>query len=96
MTSPAMASSTSENAACAMTSDFWGRAERSRVERLAPRRASAGSECEEIHAGATPKMIPVISESTKAKARIGNDGDVSMGTKSEPRKAISRMARVPK
>ena len=43
-------------------SDFCGREARSLVERFTPRRASAGSECEVIHAGTMPKMSPVSND----------------------------------
>ncbi len=60
--------------------DFCESEERSRVLRLAPRRASAGSACEVSHAGAVPKSAPVISDRAKAKASTGSEGAASMGT----------------
>ena len=90
MSRPAYASSTSDNAACNTTSDFCGKVDRLPVERLAPRRISAGSKRAEIHAGATPNTTPVKSESKKAKPMTTSEGAVWMGTKFAPRKAISK------
>src|SRR5579862_2182417 len=81
-----MASNTSDSAPCAITSDFCGMADRSRVERFAPRKASAGSECEPIQAGATPKTIPVTNDSTNVNVqngqrRAGIDGNKTRAAK---------------
>src|SRR3954466_15107847 len=54
--------------------DFWGNDDRSRVVRFTPRRASAGSECEVIHAGTIPKTIPVSKEMPIANPITGSDG----------------------
>ena len=54
--------------------DLLRKEERSRVLRLAPRRASAGSACEANHAGAVPKSAPVTSDKAKAKAEHGQGG----------------------
>ena len=51
-----------------------------RTERLLPRRASTGSTCEVIQAGATPKSIPVSTETASVKSRTGQEGDASTGT----------------
>ena len=69
-----------ESATCSTTSDFRGSEERSRVDGPAPRRASAGSECVVIQAGATPKTTPVASESRKAKPSTDSEGVGLMGT----------------
>ena len=77
--SPALTSNTSESAAWKIISAFCGKDARSRVERFAPRSASAGSEWDVIHAGTMPNTIPVTSESRNAKPRIGGEGLACIG-----------------
>jgi hypothetical protein len=65
------------------------------VERAPLRRASAGFALDVIHAGATPKRMPVRSETPKAKASTTPEGLASMGTFCAPGKAMARSMRVP-
>src|SRR5512133_919809 len=92
---PAPINNTRDMAAWKMIRDFCGIEERSRVERLTPRKASAGSECEVIQAGTVPKMTPVIRESRNAKARTGIDGVGSTGNWVASGNASARIVRVP-
>jgi hypothetical protein len=78
------------------TNIFCGRVAPWVVERLAPRSASAGSACDVIQAGATPKTMPVIIDSAKENTSAGAEGSGLMGTNSEPRNAIARILRVPR
>src|SRR6185369_1588863 len=93
--SPAAIRSTNDIAAWKMMRDFCGIDERSRVDRLMPRKASAGSECEVIQAGTVPKITPVNSESRNAKPRTGNDGVGFTGNWVASGNASVRMVRVP-
>jgi len=65
------------------------------VVREVLRSASAGSARAAIHAGATPKSTPVMSERTKAKPMTMTEGDASMGTLVAPGKASASSMWVP-
>ena len=91
VSSPALTSITSDNAAWNTISDFCGSEARSRVERFTPRSASAGSECEVIHAGTIPNTTPVISDSRNAKPSTGSDGLASIGKCTASGNASARM-----
>jgi hypothetical protein len=63
-----------------MTSDFCAMEPPPRTERLLPRRASAGSTCEVIQAGAIPNRMPVRIEMTNVNSKTGPDGEALTGT----------------
>src|SRR5690348_11272080 len=78
-----------------MMSDLCGNDELSRVERFTPRRASAGSEREVIHAGTMPKITPVKIDTSKEKPNTGSDGVALIDEYFESGKAKVRIVRVP-
>ena len=92
---PALTSMTSESAAWNTISPFCGSAPRSRVERFAPRRASAGSACEVIHAGTMPNTTPVTRDNRKANPNTGSEGLASIGMLCAVGNASARIIRVP-
>ncbi len=65
------------------------------VVRVPVRRASAGCACAAIQAGATPKRMPVSSESAKAKPMTRGEGAASMGTFCAPGNASASSMRAP-
>ena len=95
MSRPAPISRTADSATCSTTSDRCASDDRSRVERPAPRKASAGSDRAISHAGARPNTTPVSSDSRKAKPSTGSDGAALMGMYRDPRKKTSKIVRVP-
>ena len=80
VSSPAAHNSTSDSAACTITSDFCPNVPLRPVERPAPRKASAGFALAVIHAGAIPKRMPVKNEAAKANANTGSEGVAWIGT----------------
>src|SRR5579872_997355 len=93
VSNPAAQSRTNDNDACATTSDFCVHPRLRPVERLAPRRASAGSAVAVIQAGATPNTIPVSIAATNVKPSTGKDGVAWIATKDflNARCSISRV-----
>src|SRR5579859_5058966 len=49
------------------------------MDRLTPRRASAGCACEDNHAGTVPNTTPVTSDRSKVKASTTGDGVALIG-----------------
>ena len=83
------------SAAWKTISAFCGSDPRSRVERFAPRKASAGSACDVIHAGTMPNTTPVTSDSRNAKPSTGSEGLASIGRLCALGNASARIVRVP-
>ena len=65
------------------------------VVRVPLRRASAGSACAAIHAGAMPKRTPVTSESAMAKPMTVGEGAALMVMLAAPGKASASSMRAP-
>ena len=74
-----------------MTSAFCGSEERSRVERLTPRSASAGCACEESQAGTSAEEHASQQRNKKAKPSTAKEGLASMGMFFASGKARARM-----
>jgi hypothetical protein len=96
MNMPAPTSSTRARADCSKTRLRCKSEAPEVVVRELLRRASAGPALAAvIHAGATPKTMPLRSDSPKAKASTRPDGLASMGTFCALGKAMARSMRVP-
>src|SRR5260370_36162048 len=76
---PAATSRTSETAACRTTSARCNHEAPCAVVRGVERSASAASVRAAIHAGATPKRMPVTSDSPKANAITAGEGEDAKG-----------------
>jgi hypothetical protein len=76
---PAATSSTRESAACRTTSERCRNDAPWAVDRAFERKASAGCVRAAMSAGASPKSMPVTSESAKAKPMTSGAGEALIG-----------------